>query len=104
MRTIDPTKEDIIFIIITRNINHLKSKTFSLEAFLMELNYLLKVSLLVFVCKYPYPMYNTTEVIFSLSRPWCNSYRHRIWTRRYEFNSWTRLIAFHIALIPLGKV
>ena len=31
-------------------------------------------------------------------------YRHRIWTRRYEFNSWTRLIAFHIALIPLGKV
>ena len=33
-----------------------------------------------------------------------NGYRHRIWTRRYEFNSWTRLIAFHIALIPLGKV
>ena len=30
--------------------------------------------------------------------------RSRIWTRRYEFNSWTRLIAFHIALIPLGKV
>ena len=22
----------------------------------------------------------------------------------YEFYSWTRLIAFHIALIPLGKV
>ena len=36
--------------------------------------------------------------------PWCDGYRHRIWTRRYEFNSWTRLIAFHIALIPLGKV
>ena len=36
--------------------------------------------------------------------PWCNGYRHRIWTRRYEFKSWTRLIAFHIALIPLGKV
>ena len=36
--------------------------------------------------------------------PWCNSYRPRIWTRRYEFNSWTRLIAFHIALISLGKV
>ena len=36
--------------------------------------------------------------------PWCNRYRHRIWTRRYEFNSWTRLIAFHIALIPLGNV
>ena len=36
--------------------------------------------------------------------PWCNGYRHRNWTRRYEFKSWTRLNAFHIALIPLGKV
>ena len=36
--------------------------------------------------------------------PWCNCYRRRKWTRRYEFKSWTRLIAFHIALIPLGKV
>ena len=36
--------------------------------------------------------------------PWCNSYRHRKWTRRHEFKSWTRLIAFLIALIPLGKV
>ena len=26
------------------------------------------------------------------------------WTRRDEFKSWTRQIAFHIALIPLGKV
>ena len=36
--------------------------------------------------------------------PWCNGYRRREWTRRHEFKSWTRLIAFHIALIPLGKV
>ena len=36
--------------------------------------------------------------------PWCNGYRRRKWTRRYEFQSWKRLIAFHIALIPLGKV
>ena len=36
--------------------------------------------------------------------PWCNGYRRRKWTRQYEFKSWTRLIAFHIALIPLGKV
>ena len=36
--------------------------------------------------------------------PWCNGYRPRKWTRRHEFKSWTRLIAFHIALIPLGKV
>ena len=36
--------------------------------------------------------------------PWCNGYHRRIWTRRHEFKSWTWLIAFHIALIPLGKV
>ena len=36
--------------------------------------------------------------------PWCNGYRRRKWTRRLEFKSWTRMIAFHIALIPLGKV
>ena len=36
--------------------------------------------------------------------PWSNGYRRRKWTRRHEFKSWPRLIAFHIALIPLGKV
>ena len=36
--------------------------------------------------------------------PWCNGYHRRNWTQRYEFKSWTRLIAFHVALIPLGKV
>ena len=36
--------------------------------------------------------------------PWCNGYRLRIWTRRHDFKSWTRLIAFLIALIPLGKI
>ena len=36
--------------------------------------------------------------------PWCNCYRRRKLTRRHGFKSWTRLIAFHIALIPLGKV
>ena len=40
----------------------------------------------------------------SMSVSWCNCYRRRNWTRRLEFKSWTRLIAFHIALIPLGKV
>ena len=34
---------------------------------------------------------------------WCNGYRLRKWTRRHKFKSWTRLIAFHIALKPLGK-
>ena len=36
--------------------------------------------------------------------PWCNGYRRRKWTRRLEFKSWKRMIAFHIALILLGKV
>ena len=36
--------------------------------------------------------------------PWYNCYRRRKWTRRHEFKSWTWLIAFHIALIPFGKV
>ena len=36
--------------------------------------------------------------------PWCNGYHCRKWTWRHKFKSWTRLIAFHIALIPLGKV
>ena len=31
-------------------------------------------------------------------------YRFRKWTQRHEFKSWTRLMAFHIALIPMGKV
>ena len=35
---------------------------------------------------------------------WYNGYRRRKWTRWHEFKSWTRMIAFHIALIPLGKV
>ena len=34
----------------------------------------------------------------------CNGYCRTKWTRRLEFKSWTRLIAFHIALIHLGKV
>ena len=49
----------------------------------------------------------TPSVYISLSPrrcPWCSRYRRRKWTRRYEFKSWTILIAFHIALIPLGKV
>ena len=35
---------------------------------------------------------------------WCNGYLRKKSTRRHEFKSLTRLIAFHIALIPLGKV
>ena len=35
---------------------------------------------------------------------WCNGYCRRKWTQQHEFKSWTRQIAFHIVLIPLGKV
>ena len=46
---------------------------------------------------------NTVIYIYIYRRcSWCSRYRRRKWTRRHEFN--TRLIAFHIALIPLGKV
>ena len=52
--------------------------------------------------------YTSTKVIqivlISHQCPWCSRYRRRNWTRRHEFKSWTRLIAFHIALTPLGKV
>ena len=47
---------------------------------------------------------NTGIWLFAWRCPWCNGYRRRNWTWRHEFKSWTRLIAFHIALIPLGKV
>ena len=36
--------------------------------------------------------------------PWCNGCRRSKWTWRHEFKSWTGLIAFHIALLTLGKV
>ena len=47
---------------------------------------------------------NTFLSFIILSLIFCNGYRRRKWIRRYEFKSWTRLIAFHIALILLGKV
>ena len=42
--------------------------------------------------------------VFFRRCPRCNVYRRRKWTRNHEVKSWTRLIAFHKALIPLGKV
>ena len=60
---------------------------------------------------YPYHGYGTCMYVFLLAIKystwkcaWCNGYRRRKWTRWHEFKSWTRLIAFHIALISLGKV
>ena len=62
----------------------------------------------IYICPPSFPwlssLANELTVVFSWKCPWCNGYRRRNWTRRYEFKSWTRLIAFHIALIPLGKV
>ena len=48
----------------------------------------------------------STGLVILLKRrcPWCNGYRPRKWTQWHEFKSWTRLIAFYMALIPLGKV
>ena len=36
--------------------------------------------------------------------PWYDGYRRWKWRWQHEFKSWIKLIAFHIALIPLGKV
>ena len=55
--------------------------------------------------KYLHHLERLTVMIMILRRcPWCNGYCRRKWTWRHEFKSRTRLIAFHIALIPLGKV
>ena len=35
---------------------------------------------------------------------WCNDYCRRKWTWRHKFKSWMRLFAFHILIIPLGKI
>ena len=45
------------------------------------------------------------EIIFIERRcPWRNGYRRRKWTSQHEFKSWTRLIAYHKAVMLLGKV
>ena len=51
-----------------------------------------------------FPIQVNTYHFYIWTCPWCNGNRRRKWTRPYEFKSWTRLMAFHIALIPLGKV
>ena len=48
--------------------------------------------------------YHPSPKLWKWRCPWCSRYRRRKWTRRHESKSWTWLIAFHIALIPLGKV
>ena len=48
--------------------------------------------------------YGNFKLLINNICPWCNSYRRRKWTRWHEFKSWMRPIAFHKALIPLGKV
>ena len=53
---------------------------------------------------YGLPKETITSIMMLCRCPWCNGYRRRKWTRRHEFKSSTRLIAFHIALIYLGKV
>ena len=49
-------------------------------------------------------MNNNTKNINIKVQGGARGYRRRKWTQRHEFKSWTRLIAFHMALILLGKV
>ena len=48
----------------------------------------------------------TQKMVLDASLLYTQHYKVRIrnWTRLHEFKSSMRLIAFHIALIPLGKV
>ena len=64
----------------------------------------LLVFLLGFMRNYTFTGFPMSYIYQCLRCPWCIGYRRRKCTRRHEFKSWTRLIAFHIALIPLGKV
>ena len=57
-----------------------------------------------FITGYPFhPIFNSSSLVLWRC-PWSNGYRRRNWTRWHKLKSWMRLIAFHIALIPLGKV
>ena len=62
------------------------------------LTHVLSVWFLVAVISLP------QSILYCRGVPRCNAYRRRKWTRRNEFKYWIKLIAFHIALIPLGKV
>ena len=57
------------------------------------------VCVCVWVCVWP-----PKEYTYAWRCSCCNGYRHRKWTWRHVFKSCTRLIAFNIALVPLGKV
>ena len=61
-------------------------------------------SLFLHLLAYPYLPNPSTQAGYDTRCPWCSRYLRRKWTRRHDFKSWTRLIAFHIALILLGKV
>ena len=67
-------------------------------------NFALDGSSLLYICYLEVFSSSILSYILSWRCPWCNGYSRRIWTLRHEFKSWTWLIAFHIALIPLGKV
>ena len=88
---------------VTRNIKYINHRS-------LKCVVALKCSIVIRYSKYcisiPYSVFN---IVLRGKRlfwrcPWCNGYRRRKWTWRHEFKSWMRLIAFHIALIPLGKV
>ena len=53
-----------------------------------------------------FPLFTSsyTFIYIDRRRSWCNCYRRGKWTRWHEFKSWVILFAFHIELIPLGKL
>ena len=88
-------KNTLLLLIVTHN---LLSQNIVPQLAIDQLHPLLKSSTKMAYQKLTCNIYLTDRC------PWCNCYCRRKWTRRHEFKSWTRLIAFHIALIPLGKV
>ena len=88
----------ILFISVRQQMIFVSAKRFVFDFRLRVLRVIITTPLTGAVGKGPW------RCITWLAVAWCNDYRRRKWTRRHELKSWTRLIAFHIALIPLGKV
>ena len=92
--------EDLCHPVVTRMLHFVRSK--NMPYFVENVRAIVQACQ---VCSEMKPRFiRRTPQTLIKACPWCNGYRRRKWTRKHEFKSWTRLIAFHIALIPLGKV
>ena len=94
----------VLCLVLKNARNHIQSW----DVIYLSLNQIRRCLTLVISVIWPSVIFLVGYLIFVRSIiqrcPWCNDYCRRKWTRRHEFKSWTRLIAFHIALITLGKV